>query len=50
MTQLERQQRGLLDLIKNRSGPTEDAYFQRVANSQGQQTRTAQNVKELTHA
>jgi hypothetical protein len=35
MTQLERHQRGLLDLIKNRGGPAEDAYLQRVATSRG---------------
>ena len=33
MTQLERQQRGLLDLIKNRGLPPDDAYLQRVAGS-----------------
>jgi hypothetical protein len=33
MTQLELQQRGLLNLIKNRAAPPEDAYLRRVANS-----------------
>jgi hypothetical protein len=33
MTQLERQQRGLLNLIKNRGAPPEDAYLRQVANS-----------------
>jgi hypothetical protein len=35
MTQLERQQRGLLNLIKNRGEPPEDAYLRQVANSRG---------------
>jgi hypothetical protein len=35
MTQLERQQRDLLDLIKNRGVPPEEAYLQQVANSRG---------------
>jgi hypothetical protein len=35
MTQLERQQRGLLALIKNRSAPLDDPYLQRVADSDG---------------
>ena len=35
MTQLERQQRGLLNLIKNRGVPAEDAYLRQVANSCG---------------
>jgi hypothetical protein len=33
MTQLERQQRGLLNLIKNRGIPPEDVYLRQVANS-----------------
>jgi len=33
MTQLERQQRGLLDLIKKRGAPPEDVYLRQVANS-----------------
>jgi hypothetical protein len=33
MTQLERQQRGLLNLIKNRGVPLDDAYLRQVAGS-----------------
>jgi hypothetical protein len=33
MTQLERQQRALLDLIKKRGAPPEDVYLRQVANS-----------------
>jgi hypothetical protein len=35
MTQLERQQRGLLNLVKNRGVSAEDAYLREVANSRG---------------
>jgi hypothetical protein len=33
MTQIERQQRGLLALVKNRTPPCDDAYLQKVADS-----------------
>jgi hypothetical protein len=33
MSRLERQQRGLLDLVKSRGSPPNDPYLQRVANS-----------------
>ena len=33
MSDLERRQRGLLDLVKNRGGASSDAYLRRVANS-----------------
>ena len=42
MTQLERQQRGLLDLIKNRGVPPEDPYLRQVANS-----RELEMVREI---
>jgi hypothetical protein len=35
MSALERQQRGLLDLIKGRGAPPQDAYFAQVAHSAG---------------
>jgi len=33
MTQLEQQQRGLLNLIKNRGLPTDDVYLRQIAGS-----------------
>src|SRR6478672_773667 len=35
MSNLERRQRGLLDLVKNRGGAPCDPYLQRVADSRG---------------
>lgn len=35
MTPLELQQRGLLDLVKNRGAPPDDPYLRRVAGSRG---------------